>query len=329
MSHELDRTILIASNSSDARHVAPVTASLTKAGWKVIDYKADMVASGDIPLAILLDEPLGVSIFYDNAAIQPSRVSAAWSRRPTSFGPHLDTEDRATRISIDYERAASQQLLWDMVPDNRWLNAPDSMRRASHKMSQLVLARQVGLTTPETVVSNQWAPIIDRLPDDVVYKSFHGSLYEGTTEKIVFTTPFSGDRMASSQGELFPYPGIWQEAIPKQREWRLTLVGDDSFDAVVETDEDARDDWRLHQTTPKVRFERGQFPDEDKEKCFALLGHMGLRFSTFDFVERPDGGLVFLEINPNGQYQWLEDELGLPISKAVATELMRIAGAGS
>jgi hypothetical protein len=40
---------------------------------------------------------------------------------------------------------------------------------------------------------------------------------------------------------------------------------------------------------------------------------------------RPDGQLVFLECNPNGQYGWLEEDLGMPISASIASTLVRIA----
>jgi hypothetical protein len=51
---------------------------------------------------------------------------------------------------------------------------------------------------------------------------------------------------------------------------------------------------------------------------------MGLRFGAFDLIEEPDGNVVFLECNPNGEYFWLEESLGFQISDAVAAELIKI-----
>lgn len=45
-------------------------------------------------------------------------------------------------------------------------------------------------------------------------------------------------------------------------------------------------------------------------------------------IEDPDGRIVFLECNPNGQYGWLEEQLGFPISQAIAGELIKIAKNG-
>jgi glutathione synthase/RimK-type ligase-like ATP-grasp enzyme len=52
-----------------------------------------------------------------------------------------------------------------------------------------------------------------------------------------------------------------------------------------------------------------------------LVQKLGLRYAAIDLIETPKGDFVFLEANPNGQYSWLENDLGLPISDAIASEL--------
>jgi hypothetical protein len=39
-------------------------------------------------------------------------------------------------------------------------------------------------------------------------------------------------------------------------------------------------------------------------------------------IVTPDGEYVFLELNPNGQWLWLEHELGLPLVATMADLLM-------
>lgn len=41
-----------------------------------------------------------------------------------------------------------------------------------------------------------------------------------------------------------------------------------------------------------------------------------------DLVLTPDGRYVFLEVNPSGQYGWIQDLVGLPIDEAVADLLL-------
>src|SRR6266851_4864116 len=42
---------------------------------------------------------------------------------------------------------------------------------------------------------------------------------------------------------------------------------------------------------------------------------------ALDFLVTPEGKWVFLEINPNGQWAWIEEETGLPIAAAIADAL--------
>jgi len=46
-----------------------------------------------------------------------------------------------------------------------------------------------------------------------------------------------------------------------------------------------------------------------------------LRFSAIDLVEATDGDFWFLEANPNGQWAWIEQRTGAPVSAAIATAL--------
>jgi len=318
--------ILIASNSHDTLHVEPVAEELARQGHDVIRYEADMVALGKKALSITMAQDADPEVRYEGEILRTQDIGAAWSRRPQHFGPFFSTEDRATRVSLDRETIGSQQLLFDLVPDNRWLNAPGRMKHASRKLTQLALARTIGFHIPTTVVSNEWETITSTLTgDNVVYKPFYSELYNGNELRVVYTNVLENEHDGKPLVDGIPYPGIWQDFKQKYREWRITIIGDSSFDAAIYTDAFAKDDWRRHVQLSGVTFERGDFPDTEKEKCFALLGSLGLRFGTFDFVEQPDGSIVYLEMNPNGQYRWIEDLLNHPISKAVATELAAIA----
>ena len=49
---------------------------------------------------------------------------------------------------------------------------------------------------------------------------------------------------------------------------------------------------------------------------------LGLNFGCIDLIVRPDGDVVFLECNPNGQWLWIELTTGQKISEAIASFLM-------
>ncbi len=312
----------------DVAHVEPVATRLERNGYDVIRYHADRVVMGKAALCISLIEGV-TNIAYEGERIDPESLAAAWSRRPGMFGPVLDDEDPATRMCMEDEWMASQQLLLDMVPDHKWLNPPPAMRKAGRKLFQLAMASSVGFQIPNTVVGNKWQDILPALnggPGGIVYKGFRSKLYEGGEHKAVYTTIVDnpGDP-ENPPVDGSPYPGMWQDYQTKAKEWRVTVVGDDTFDTAIYTTEIAKDDWRRHQMTPEVTLASETFPDAEKAKCFALLRQYGLRYGAFDFAEDEDGEIVFLEMNPNGQYYWVEQRLGFPISDAVSNELLKVA----
>jgi len=52
-----------------------------------------------------------------------------------------------------------------------------------------------------------------------------------------------------------------------------------------------------------------------------LVEKLGLVFGCIDMIVTPRGEFIFLEINPNGQWLWIEELTGLPISEAIANTL--------
>lgn len=319
--------ILIASCSLDAPTWQPVADAILARGHKVITFEADKVALGTAHFLISIDPTSGFYAQYENMPLDPQHIGAAWFRR-TSFVSD-STAEIQTQLDLDAERRLLQSALWDTIADNKWLNAPRLMRHANQKITQLILAKEIGFEIPNTIITNYWPPIHHIPSDDIIYKASRPLFYSDNTLNALFTTPFHNTKN-DLPADNNPFPGIWQPLLQKEREWRVTVVGNDIFDAAIYTANDAKDDWRLHQHDPeKVTFKHEVFPDEQKEKCLQYLGKLGLCFGAFDFVENSEGTITFLECNPNGQFRWIEDSLGHPISQAIASKLINIARSSS
>ena len=57
------------------------------------------------------------------------------------------------------------------------------------------------------------------------------------------------------------------------------------------------------------------------ERCAAFVSGLGLTFGAIDLVLDEQGALQFLEINPNGEWMWIEDLVGYPIADRIASFL--------
>jgi D-alanine-D-alanine ligase-like ATP-grasp enzyme len=49
-----------------------------------------------------------------------------------------------------------------------------------------------------------------------------------------------------------------------------------------------------------------------------VLDLLGLRYGAFDLVYTPDGEYVFLEVNPNGQWYFMQLGIDLPLVETMA-----------
>lgn len=318
----MPKTIFVASSSVDESTWGPVVTRLRERGCHVIVYEADKVARGDVPLSIRLSPSEDIHITYGEAHFRPKDIHAAWLRRPSIFSKLQKDVIRQTKL--DSERAAMQRAIWDSIPQEVWLNQPRRMDAASPKMIQLAVAREVGFMIPTTLITNDWKTILDTLPEKIALKSAYGRFDRAEGAHILHTQCLENSPKALPL-KTNPFPGYWQNYIPKFREWRITVVGERSFDAAIYTNGRAQVDWRRYQRTADVQFKKGTFPEGERQKCFAYLRHFGLRFGAFDFIEDLEGRITFLECNENGQYGWLERLPSFSISDEIADELWRIA----
>jgi glutathione synthase/RimK-type ligase-like ATP-grasp enzyme len=117
-------------------------------------------------------------------------------------------------------------------------------------------------------------------------------------------------------------PMTFQAYIPKRLELRITVVGERVFAAEIHSQisNHTQFDWRRYDLarTPHASH---VLPHHLELKCVELVRRLGLVYGAIDMILTPDGKYVFLEINPNGQYLWIEELTDLPISEAICDHL--------
>ncbi len=117
------------------------------------------------------------------------------------------------------------------------------------------------------------------------------------------------------------HAGVFQHYVAKDYELRITVIGERIFAGRINSQKHAESsvDWR-HRPFD-MEPEPHALPAEIGESILAFLHAFGLVYGAFDFVVMPDGRYVFLEINPGGQYMWVESVTGMPITEALADAL--------
>ncbi|MFB9209246.1 MvdC/MvdD family ATP grasp protein [Nonomuraea spiralis] len=282
---------------------------------------------GDYPSAARLTARFGADgdelfLTRDGQVFDLSTTTAVWTRRPgrPRAAENVTAADQRERVEELSEWFMDG--FWDLL-DARWLPARRPvLRRAHNKLVHLALARRLGFAVPRTVITNDPAelvPAYERAGGRLIAKAMEHTPFEidGGTH-AVYTTVV--DRRALAGRSLLAHePVILQPYVAKAVELRVTVVGRQVFTAEIASQDSprTRDDWR-HYDFARARHSVHRLPDDVATRCADLVAALGVSFGAIDLILTPDGEYVFLEINPNGQWAWIEELTGLPISDAIA-----------
>ena len=72
----------------------------------------------------------------------------------------------------------------------------------------------------------------------------------------------------------------------------------------------------------KLRIEAYDLSPDIEELVLKLTSALGLVYGAIDMIVTPEGEHVFLEINPSGQFGFIEQSTGLPILSSLADTLI-------
>lgn len=143
-------------------------------------------------------------------------------------------------------------------------------------------------------------------------------LYEDNTYKMGWTRKLCEDDLADLRG-VNATAHLVQDWVEKAWECRAVLVGDDIFAVAIHAgSEAARIDWRSDY--PALSYEVINLPPIVEKALRAIMNEFGLVYGAFDLsVSIENGSQVFwfLEINPGGQYGFLEGATGIPITDSL------------
>ncbi|GAA3133316.1 MvdC/MvdD family ATP grasp protein [Streptosporangium carneum] len=263
------------------------------------------------------------TLVADGREVVLDELTALWYRRP--LPPVADPRVTA-RAHVEQECLVVAESLWDSLD---CLTVPASrpvIDRAARKPYQLEQARRLGFELPATLITTDpesFLDFYDRHEGRVITKPVHGNQLEAGGERFGrFAAPVSPMDLAHADA-LRLCPVIVQAYVPKRVEVRATVVGREVFAAEIhsQVSNHTRHDWR-HYDPGATPIKPHELPAEVSARCVALVERLGLTYGAIDLIVTPEGRHVFLEINPNGQFLWIEAATGLPIGAAVRDLLM-------
>lgn len=261
--------------------------------------------------------------------VSSEEIISVWYRRPPRPAAPILSEKK----SKYFIREETKKALWSLWTTGNekflWMNHPITSKMLEfNKPFQLLAASNVGLKIPKTFISSNPQRCLDFIKScggEGIIKVF-GS--PGLKDKkgrglVVFTNRVNLSHIEKYGNEITCCPVMLENYVPKKLELRITVVGEKIFPCAIysQDSERTKDDWRKYDFK-NVKHERFELPKSVERKLLALMRVFKLNFGAIDMILTPKGEFVFLEINPNGQWGWIERLTEMPISETIANVLI-------
>src|SRR3989344_4088401 len=193
------------------------------------------------------------------------------------------------------------------------VNRPQANFGANNKIDQLRFVKGYGngIYIPETLVTNNHAELhkFYRQHPKICHKLQKVALVQekGSDCTLVTYTNILNEEHIQNADLIVRNPSFFQKYIEKKVELRITALENEVIGIAIHSQdsEQSKIDFRRYDFD-NVTYEKVELPLHVEKFCKDLLNNYGLSFGEIDMILTPEEKYVFLELNPNGQWLWLE-----------------------
>jgi len=266
------------------------------------------------------------SISNDSDNILIDQEWNIWNRRivdpyiPTNMPKELE------KIIITETKKTWESLL--VLHKGRVINRLESQWVANNKMNQLFFTRNYGngIKIPDTILTNNPKDLIKfyRENSKICHKLQQQAIMEKENESLTVYTNIINNNHLENAELIRRNPCLFQTYIEKAYELRITALEDKIIGIAIysQNSETSKIDWRKYDFD-NVIYEKVELPKKVDDFCKNLIKHYGLHFGQIDMIVTPQDDYFFLELNPNGQWLWLEKQSGYNLTKDIAENLVK------
>jgi hypothetical protein len=250
----------------------------------------------------------------DGLTFHTSDVTAVWYRRPGRTVADPGITDSLDRSFAENEWQFALDGFFSAMPVP--VISPPLRQRAAIKPRQLAAASAAGLRVPKTLITSdaEEAVAFVRSHSRVIHKAM-----SSPPHRLLDTREWSAFE-ESRLDDLALSPIVLQEMIEGPSDLRVTVVGQQLFTAEIHgTPRYRGPDSRLDLDAPCNPY---HLSDDVSHAILRVMETLGLAFGTVDLKRTWDGDFVFFEVNPQGQFLYIEIRTAQQISAAVADLLM-------
>lgn len=236
--------------------------------------------------------------------VETSNVKSVWFRQPVFLrntpGRSIDINEQ---LSLSQWNAFLRGL---MVFDKAyWMNWPQATYASESKPYQLMIAKKIGFSVPQTIISNSLG--FEKLPSTkFIIKSMDTVLLK-ENDDCYFTYTSKANPADFTLDKTKQAPITFQEYIEDKLDIRVTIVGSKVYAVAIKSNGNAiSDDWRTLKKED-LEYIDIELPVRIKKLCIEYVKLLGLNYGAIDFIKTKDE-YIFIEINPTGEWGWLSND---------------------
>ena len=297
----------------DEEHTDRVVAHLEHVGRSVLRLDmAEFPSAAALMLEWSDDATPSLAIRRAGTVTDLTTARVGWWRRvrPYTIDPAIG--DGEMRGFAESETAQAVGGLLDSLPC-RWVNPRAADDAAHRKPFQWTMARRLGIPVPRTLVTtdpDSARRFVAEAPGPVVFKPFLATTHAWRETRIM--GPDDLDRL-----DLVRFaPVIFQHYIAGV-DLRVTVIGDRAFAAEIDARATAYP-FDMRMVIGEAPMRALELPNDVRTALLTLQQQLGLDYGAIDLRRTDAGEHYFLEVNPAGQFLFVEERTGLPISQAMA-----------
>lgn len=228
----------------------------------------------------------------DGRTVQSKMVSKAYWRKPFSAEPDVPALGAAHQYAIAEWRYLLNEIVNLLWSDGKFVLAEPFAERRTGKLLQLLRAEGVFRVPPYEFVSNDAA-----VATEAVVKSFSNDPIDG---KVLYTTKVHTCEVDQH------YPWFFQEYVSAAFDVTAVYVRGKVFAFKLHRDFlEESPDWRRY-ITPQQRWTPTALPEDLLRAVSVYMDDLKLSFGRLDFLLDDEQRYWFCEVNPNGQFAWLD-----------------------
>lgn len=307
------RRVLVLSASDDL-HALCVLRELHALGAQAHLIAMDRISVGDV-VRVRVEQGSFEAYLRDveGQEIALSDVGVVWYRRVNVRMPVPEDAPEEVVDLIKRDCRASVLGALTCFSSIQFVNPLPAADRAEYKLVQLAAAADVGLAIPKTVCSQNPSTVrefVGSLGGQAIAKPVAGS-----AKRAYLTCALDLSSQLSDE-DIGLCPTLFQELVPGERHFRVCVFGEQ---VVAFSLSSQSLDWRPDGSTT---FEPCVLEDRHSRALVQLHRRLGLRMGIADLKQAPDGSVVFLETNQQGQFLFCEAATGVPLGRMMAEFLL-------